>query len=202
MSKPRFGIDLDGVLYHWDKTARFLLSHQFGIELAPESETWDHIENEITKDQWKWLWTKGVERGLFRHGNVYRGSIEALNSLSKFGDNVIITNRSHSANQDTMDWLSFHRIPTTEIHLLNGNEPKSIVQPQCDLYVDDNVDKIIDLYNNTDATNICMWKRKYNQYEEEQDRLYESINPAKGKYLHQIDNWTDVILLATTISGE
>lgn len=164
----RIGLDLDGVIYQWTNTARFLLEWQFGIEIG-ESMYWDHIKEQITQQQWEWLWSSekggGVERGLFRHGHCYKGSFETLKELGELGDLVIITHRPKSAILDTMDWLSFHEVRTNEIHMLYREEQKSSISPQCQIYVDDKAANCVDLVENTDGL-VCLWDRPWNQQEQ------------------------------------
>lgn len=164
----RIGVDLDGVVYNWTDTARFLLEWEFGISLG-ESMYWDHIKEQISDEQWAWLWNSekggGVERGLFRHGHCYRGSFETLKVLAELGDLVIITHRPKSAVLDTTQWLGFHGVPANEIHMMYRAERKSSIEPQCQIYVDDKVENCIDLRENTDAI-VCLWDRPWNQQEQ------------------------------------
>jgi len=143
MSRKRAGIDLDGVCYDWDSSAKFLLSHSFGYSLDVTTR-WNHIKDSVHAVHWEWLWTEGVKLGLFRHGNLYRGSIEALRTLDRKGHNlVIITTRPDSARVDTLDWLSYHKIPAKEVHVLGQGANKANVE--CDWYVDDMPNNVSDI---------------------------------------------------------
>lgn len=160
----RIGVDLDGVIYKWTETARFLLKWRFGVEVG-ESLHWDYIKEQITESQWLWLWQAdedgGVGRGLFRQGHCYKGSFETLKELSLLGDIVIITHRPKSAIPDTLDWLAFNKIPASTVHLMYREEPKSSVKPECQIYVDDKAENCIDLAENTDGL-VCLWSRPWN----------------------------------------
>jgi uncharacterized HAD superfamily protein len=160
----RFGLDLDGVLYNWDSVVRFLMKDFFGYDLKP-AEFWDGIEAQVKPEHWKWLWKEGLEKhGLFRHGNVYKGGIEFVKKLAKLVDVVIITSRPERAAQDTIEWLGFHRIPTTEIHILGGglSKGKTKSDVKCDFYLDDSPKNVVDLFENTDAL-VMLMDRPWNK---------------------------------------
>jgi uncharacterized HAD superfamily protein len=186
----RIGVDLDGVIYRWSDTARFLLQNEFGIDVG-ESLNWDHIKDHTTAEQWTWLWSSkkdagGVGKGLFLHGNCFPGSFEALKELNELGDITIITHRPKIAVVDTLRWLATHEVPAPNLHVLYREEQKSSVQPQCQLYVDDKVENCEDLIANTDGV-VCLWARPWN----EQER-----SNGISKDIKVIDNWKTFIDLA------
>lgn len=164
----RIAVDLDGVVYKWSDTARWLLLWKFGVEVG-ESQHWSYIEENVTEQQWAWLWQDdedgGIGRGLFRHGHCYKGSFEALKELDQIGDIVTITHRPKAALNDTLQWLAFHRVPTSAVHLLYREESKSSVQPHCQVYVDDKMENCIDLFENTEGL-VCLWDRPWNQHQQ------------------------------------
>lgn len=141
--RPRIGVDLDGCLYEWDKTARYMLrnirkvSSAYHNRLKKESIHWDYIQSNCSKQDWDWLWKEGVELGLFRYGHLVTGAIEALRELSEVADLVVITHRPKSVTQDTLDWLSFNKLPFSEVHMLSNKENKNSVA--CDFYIDDSL---------------------------------------------------------------
>jgi len=184
----RIGLDLDGIIYRWGDTASLLLEWEFGIILG-EVETWDHIRDNITEHQWDWLWTEGMDRGLFRHGSVYRGGFEAIRELRQIGDIIVITHRPKSALRDTQDWLSFHRVNAPVVHLLFREESKSSVQPQCHLYIDDKIENCIDLAINTDGV-VCLWERPWNETE-------RFLLPQSVKI---VNNWKDFLTIAKDVA--
>lgn len=159
----RFGIDVDGVLYQWDKTARYMLRTEFGYPkdgpLGQPGTYWNSMQDVVTKEHWSWLWNSGVKQGLFRYGHLYKGSIEALRELNKLGDIVIITHRPRSAVQDTIDWLSYMKFPVNEVHMFTNGEAKSTVK--CDLYLDDKPENFDDFVNNTNGLPL-LWRRPWN----------------------------------------
>jgi len=159
----RIGLDLDGVAYEWGSVARFLLSHHFGYILEKEASHWWAYRDAVKKEHWRWLWDEGVRNhGLFRHGHLYKGTVEALENLRHLGRIIVITARPETARQDTLDWLAFHQLPVSEFHLLAGESAKSSVRPFCDLYVDDSPGVVQDLSENTPGVVLC-WDRPWNQ---------------------------------------
>lgn len=57
----RLGIDIDGVLYHWSKTARYLLREVLPDSpytkegaLGSESTYWNYIPDNVSPEHWKW----------------------------------------------------------------------------------------------------------------------------------------------------
>ena len=65
----RIGIDVDGVMYHWNKTARYMLRdvlpdspYTMDGPMGKESDEWDHVKDNVSDDHWRWLWTEGSTR--------------------------------------------------------------------------------------------------------------------------------------------
>jgi uncharacterized HAD superfamily protein len=168
----RIGLDLDGVCYQWDKTVRYMLR-----EILPDSpytkdgplgtpaSHWDHVQENVAPEHWHWVWTEGVRLGLFRHGHLYPGTIKAVRQLAESGDVVVITHRPQSAVTDTLAWLAFQQLPISGLHLLTSGEPKSSVQPQCDIYLDDKVSNCIELAMRVPGVRlVALMDRPWNQY--------------------------------------
>lgn len=160
----RFGIDCDGILYDWSGTARFLLEHRLGLEKRiPDSNQWNFLKDYCGDEAWGWLWGPGVtEYGLFRHGHVYRGSVEAMKELATLGEVSIITHRPREAVNDTFDWLSHHRIPASNLYILHNLEPKWEIQPQFHFFLDDKPENVADYHENSDAV-VAIWDRSWNE---------------------------------------
>jgi len=129
----KIGVDLDGVLYEFDKTARYMLREYRGYRhtthgLHEESTHWDYISERVRPEDWRWLWREGVQLGLFRYGHVVAGGIIGLKGLLDAGHKlVVITHRPTEAIPDTLEWLAYQRIPFSEIHILSDKEPKTNV---------------------------------------------------------------------------
>jgi uncharacterized HAD superfamily protein len=176
----RIGVDIDGVMYKWGKTVRYMMREVLKEEapdiyaLKPHTADgpmggsdskitdWDYFQNNVTKEQWRWLWSEGIRLGLFRYGHLYSGTIQAIRKLSKIGDVYIITHRPPQAVNDTLDWLAFQRLPIKGVSLLTNQEPKSSVKPECDVYIDDKPENVYDLANNTDARLVVLMSRPWN----------------------------------------
>jgi uncharacterized HAD superfamily protein len=161
MSKPRAILDLDGVLYQWSATARFLLSEYRG-KTVTESKTWDHIQNNVSKEDWKWLWSTGVRLGLFRHGNLVRGAVEFVRRIERDFDIVVITARPEEARQDTIDWLSFHRIPAKEVHIVGRDDNKGLVTKPGAFFLDDKPENAIDYKDANPKSLVMLWTAPWN----------------------------------------
>lgn len=163
----RIGVDIDGVMYQWTKTARYMLR-----EILPDSPytkdgplgiecpTWDHIKDHVTREHYDWLWTEGVRLGLFRHGHMFPGTIKALRQLAECGDVIAVTHRPATAVTDTLDWLAFHRLPLSGVHILTSQQSKSRCGP-FDYFIDDKPSNCVDL-EETGAV-VCMPDRPWNR---------------------------------------
>lgn len=152
----RFGIDIDGVIYRWEDEARRLLANEFGYNLLPSTH-WDSIRNEIPYHAWEWLWTGGVERGLFRCGAMFSGAREALGLLNDRGITIaLITTTPSNARADRATWLASSQLPHDELHFTSRKH-----HVQCDFYVDDNVDNANALL--TTGKPVYLVDRLYNQ---------------------------------------
>jgi 5'(3')-deoxyribonucleotidase len=128
--------------------------------LGQESTSWEYIKDHIDPEHWDWLWTEGVRLGLFRHGHMYPGTIKAVRDLNDMGDVIIITHRPRAAVLDTMDWLTYHRLPVAGVHILTGGEPKSSVK-HCDFFIDDKPENCIDMLQHS-STVVAMPTREWN----------------------------------------
>lgn len=129
----RCGIDLDGVVYNWESTARRLLSQHTGVTL-PMSTHYDSLKDAVTPEDWAWLWRHPDQ--LFFDGDDYDGAVKTLQKLHRAGhDLIIITQRPRSARLATLSWISDRWIPAKEVHVLEFGQLKSSVL--CDWYVDD-----------------------------------------------------------------
>lgn len=111
----RLAIDLDGPLYEFDKTMRYMLREYRGSTgLKYPSQEWlmpNQSWHNFNDEDWAWLWSDGVRLGLFRHGHVTKHAIKALYELRDAGWSLnVLTHRPTEARamKDTMAWLKFH----------------------------------------------------------------------------------------------
>lgn len=160
----RIALDVDGVLYHWSKTARYLLKAEFGYNLH-ESTYWSYIPDNVSKQAWDWLWSEGIRRGLFRHGHVVKGAVDGAWKLKRAGHELLaVTHRPVSAVIDTHDWLDFHfgRTFFEQRHILYDGRSKSCVR--ADLLVDDKFQNVQEWMWHVDREAI-LYSQLWNDHE-------------------------------------
>lgn len=195
----RIGLDVDGVMYQFQKTACYMLNSIKGYNLDVENWThWNWPKDHVSKEDWNWLWNTGVRLGLFRYGHLYKGTIEAVRKLADCGfENVIITSRPRHAVQDTLDWISYLRLPFREVHILSDGELKSTVK--CDLYVDDKPENILDFLENTTGKPL-LWTRPWNaNYERWRPGIDYFANDDRA---HRVESWEEVLSIAGQLYGQ
>ena len=145
MSRPRAGVDLDGVVYGWEPRARQIVEEHWGVQIT-ESESWGWISEKLVErlgpalgtEARHWLFRReGVLAGLWSAGGAYPNAIESLRKLALSYDVVIITKRPRHAVWDTAAWLLRAGFFPTELIVIppEDDRPKSTVL--CDWYVDD-----------------------------------------------------------------
>ena len=138
MGKQLIALDLDGPTYEYDRTAQYMLRTYRGAQLHQPSESWDWIQDQVSKADWHWLWSEGVQRGLFRYGHMHVGARAGIEALVAYGYKItIVTHRPPAAVPDTIDWISlmFKGIPLVGLHILSNQEPKTTVE--ADILIDD-----------------------------------------------------------------
>lgn len=143
-ARRMIALDLDGPCYDWERTARYMLRTYRGLDhLTEVSTSWDSIEAAVTKEDWEWLWSEGVARGLFRYGHMRTGCRVGLEKLVAMGyDIMIVTHRPKSAIDDTMDWITlfFKDIPISGVYILYRGESKTVAD--ADILIDDKPENI------------------------------------------------------------
>ena len=192
--KVRFGCDIDGVIYRWDDTARYILQSKFGIDyLGDRSQSWDDIHDRLIahgdENKWKWLWSDGITKhGLFRYGSIYKGAREFLTSVAEKCDIVVITSRPPLATLDTMEWLGYQRFPTQEVHIVRDRtgQKKSDIVPHADVYLDDGPHNIADLLEKTTDSRVMIMDRPWNQ------KFVPSTNGTATTF-HRVTTWNQAI---------
>lgn len=158
----RLGIDLDGVVADFNRGWVHLYNRQFGTSLDPgEVDAWDGIPGlthfEDMGDFWRW--SSDLDgRTLFWHLEPYPGAVEALHDLDRDGHQiVIITTKPRFAVDDTRQWIAEHRLPVSEIHIL---EDKWTVD--CDVYLDDGPHILPRLVARRPDRVVCRYVRPWN----------------------------------------
>lgn len=139
----KVAVDLDGVCYEFERTARYMLREYRGaIGLIHESEHWDWIKHRTSDADWRWLWSDGVQLGLFRYGHCVAGSIIGLMRLSQSHELLAVTHRPQTAVPDTLAWLAYNKVPWSAVHILSDGEPKSGIS--ADILIDDKAENVLD----------------------------------------------------------
>lgn len=144
MSRPRAGIDLDGVVYEWEARARVLLETHWGVAL-PESVHYFgiregliiHLGIETGRRADAWLFAEGWRHGLWDQGEEVPGAVDALQRLALCHDLVVITKRPRTAIPYTWDWLLARRIHPIEMIVIPPDADRGKSTVPCDWYVDD-----------------------------------------------------------------
>lgn len=160
----RLGIDLDGVVADFNQGWVDRYNRDFGASLSVDDIVEWNAPVGLTHfrgmgEFWKWARTCCEGKSLFRGLLPYPGALEALHDFSDAGHHIVIlTTKPDFAVHDTYEWLAEHRLPTTEVHILDD---KTTVA--CDLYVDDadhNVESLVAAH--PDAL-VCRYVRPWNR---------------------------------------
>lgn len=147
------------------------------INADMEGTEWNHVRQVIGDEHWNWIFSaEGVNHVLNRPNLMYRGATQVLNELSEIADLVFITHRSPICAAATAQWIASHGAPFSALHVVGSDDgnhlPKSAVQPQCDIYVEDSPTNVRDLLGETEAFVLCP-RRSYNEsLEGQHDRLF------------------------------
>lgn len=199
--RPLIAVDCDGVLYCWDRTVRYMLREKYkkdGRPYPPELDdpatSWNAVEEAVSPDMWEWVWTEGVEQGLFRHGDVMSGAIFGVQALHEFADLMIVTSRPEQGVYDTMSWLVHHlrqTVPLVGIHILSHGQPKSSVTPTPDLLIDDGPHNVADWILNTDSS-VLLFDQPWNR----------DSTPSMWRRALRAYGWKDAVGKAKTLLTE
>jgi 5'(3')-deoxyribonucleotidase len=180
--RPRLGLDLDGVVVDWVTCVNDLLREHFGYEVGPW-ERWDHAKRLVAPEHWAWLWTEGVEGGMFRHADAYPGAAVAVTRLCAIARVVVVSKVPPGGICDRLSWLGARSWPIKEAHLLNEATPKSSVD--CDIYLDDSLENVEDLVDNAFG-DVLVWDQPWNRGELPRASL------ASGRIIQRVETWAEV----------
>lgn len=151
----RVGIDIDGVLYPWDEAARDALQWKFRIERPGPSLYWTWLKDNITRDQWDWLWTEeGQNEAFSQTYRAYPGAAAMVNAILKAGHEVhFVTHRDprRTAIQTAL-FLSFHfhAHPWAGVHVVQNRTKKHSLQGW-DVFIDDKPETVREMLAWTNA---------------------------------------------------
>lgn len=180
----RLGIDLDGVVADFNTGWIRRYNADFGADVAFDAvKAWDAIPS-LTHFRHMgefWKWARDHDgHSLFRHLETYPGAVESLRELARDRhDVVILTTKPPWAVHDTYAWLSEHRLPTREVHIL---EDKWTVD--CDVYLDDASHNIERLVRNRPERTVVRFVRPWNA-------------PVTGA--RDIENWPEFVKMVRSV---
>ena len=188
----RIAVDLDGVLYEWQRTYRYMMREYRGVKLPPIEEFWHNWNSAVDRvgpENDAWMWDRGVKLGLFRHGHVTTGGIIGLTDLKRQGHELVVaTHRPAIAIRDTINWLDHHfgaldPYPWSGMHILTEGEPKTEVK--ADLLIDDKRENILDWH--LDGRQAIVFDRPWNQ----------NVEPGSG--IWRAHGWSSVVNIVNQI---
>ena len=161
----RIGIDVDGVVYNWDGSARRILKRLFGLNIS-ESRTWDHIDERCSKEQYDELWTEH-SLDLFTGGSYYEGAIDTIQTLAQKHEVFFITATPEAARRTRGSnlVLDFNGINGVTF-VTPGSDDKTLLK--CDLYLDDKQETVAH-YHSTGHRVLLMnrpWNKDYDNPED------------------------------------
>jgi 5'(3')-deoxyribonucleotidase len=189
----KIGLDLDGVCYRYESTARYMIRNHMvkrralpPAELSEVSKYWNWIKAYAPAEEWAWLWSDAIEEGVYRYGHVVEGAIEGAQAISRLGDTTVITARPKAAVHDTMAWLElmFNRVPLAGVVIQSDGQKKSEV-PGIDVYIDDAKHNLEELLDNTEASVI--------QFVQPWNEDFEPRNLLQGARLFRAHNWREIV---------
>lgn len=122
----RLGVDLDGVVYDFDKVARDTFLTRSLPEPLTESQRyklhrpalgWDGLGETVGKKNWGWLWENAADLKIFDRLAPVAGAIEALRELIQDHDVYMVTTRPKGVEDQTYRWLAAYNLkPKGVIH--------------------------------------------------------------------------------------
>jgi 5'(3')-deoxyribonucleotidase len=158
----RLGIDLDGVVADFNAGWIPLYNRRFGARLdVGDVDGWNapvRLTHFTSMSQfWKWASTADEGVSIFRVLRPFPGAVETLRRLARRHQVVIITTKPSFAIHDTYAWLAEHRVPTTEVHILD-DKTKVI----CDFYLEDADHNLDELRDAHPSAIVCRFVRPWN----------------------------------------
>lgn len=161
----RIGVDIDGTLYPWTLSANKAVEEKFGIEGLTEHTHWDYLYDQLTPEQWKWVWSADAAEAVFGREESYDGCIEAVNQLCDEYDVHFVTHRNPLLTSEvTARWIAerFHNY--AGIHVISNKVSKTSLGTW-DVFIDDKPDTIVEFLDKTN-TIMLVPSRPWNEHVE------------------------------------
>ena len=158
----RLGIDLDGVVADFNSGWINRYNSEFDSDVAFDAvRAWNAIPS-LTHFRHMgefWKWARDHDgHSLFRHLEPYEDAVETLWDLTRrHHEIVILTTKPHWAIHDTFAWLSEHRIPTREVHILDHKW-----SVDCDVYLEDAPHNLRKMVEHLPDRTVCRFVRPWN----------------------------------------
>jgi 5'(3')-deoxyribonucleotidase len=181
----KIAIDCDGVLYDFIGAFLYMSGHYLGVDTPHRVDwtTWNHQTEFLTPEQESWMWTEAVQLGLYRYGHVIKGGIVGVRELKAAGHSLeLVTHRPVSAVQDTLDWLSYVRLPFDEVRILSNGESKTTID--ADVLIDDKPDNVLEWVKS--GRHAIKFEQPWNKYV-----ALAGLDPERGKMVVAKD-WKEV----------
>lgn len=139
----RIGVDVDGTVYHWTRAVNEAVEEKFGVEGLAEHTSWDYLRNQLTDDQWHWVWSKQAAKPVFaRKGMAFPGSRKVVNSLCAEHEVHFVTHRNPRVLTGvTGQWLASRYFGYAGVHVLYHSVSK-VGLLDWDLFIDDKPETI------------------------------------------------------------
>lgn len=162
-------VDLDGVLYDYHGAYCYMANEYFRPKewlYVADWDAWNYPAQVLSFPQLDWMDAEAVDLGLYRYGHVIKGGIVGIRKLEAMGHQLqVVTHRPRHAVQDTLDWLSYVRLPFSGIHILSDEQPKTDVPG--DLLIDDKLSNCEDYWEA--GRYAFLFKRPWNEASPTQD---------------------------------
>ena len=189
----RIGVDIDGVLFPFDKVARHVLANQFPGRKVPQhpSKSWSALKGEVAPELWRWLWSPEGQHRVFRMINYrYGDAIEVVREVISETDHEVhfVTHRDPAITGTyTSRFLAehFHGLRWAGLHMLGqrATTPKWKLA-RWDVFVDDKPETVHAFTSGT-FTQVFAPRRPWNESELE-DNLYLTVYDNPGVILDYI----------------
>ena len=169
----RIGIDIDGVLFPFDKVARHVLAHQFPGRKVPQhpSKSWSALKGEVAPELWRWLWSPEGQHRVFRMIDYrYGDAIEVVREVISETDHEVhfVTHRDPAITGTyTSRFLAehFHGLRWAGLHMLGqrATTPKETLA-DWDVFIDDKPETVL-RFLELERTQVFAPRRTWNQAE-------------------------------------